>query len=348
MSLSETYWKGWNSRLRCLSWLNLICMTTGIVYAACPQAWPGKGWFDTAVFILYLVTLLSNSLAVYVFHERSRLAAELFCLASVLGMLAMLFGNFSASTDYSLSGKGILQNRLIALIGISVAFGFRDLVFVPDSEAQRREADASDLADSGGRATGLINHQFFPGGGENIFRRKSSFIGAGWPFKEWSLFPCLHFSGQEGIWLVCLLNASAKLAWRRGLLGAGLATFILFMLPILLTPAIIINSERNFTETFHPPVFSSDDQRVFRDSRFDGMSYLLGVKPEKVRIIKNVEYYREETVYKRGGAPVLLMLLCRRVIRGACCRAKASVLISDSRRSLDVWRQGTSECFADG
>ncbi len=164
---------------------------------------------------------------------------------------------------------------------------------MPDSEAQGREADTGDVLRillGVPLALSIITFFFagvkiFAGGRFHLFELAIQGV---------ALFPAFIFLA-EGVWLVCLLNASARLAWRRGLLGAGLATFILFLLPILLTPIIIINSERNFTETFHPPVFSPDDQRVFRDSRFDGMSYLLGVKPETVRMIKNVEYYREET-----------------------------------------------------
>jgi acetyl esterase/lipase len=297
MSQIDAYWKDWRSRLRYLTWLNLVCMATGVVYAACPQAWPGKAWFDSAAFILYLVTLLSDSLAAYVFHERSRLAAELFCLASVLGMMAMLYGNFSASNNYSVSGEGILASRLIALVGyllplISAVFFLHRL---QKPTAGKRLPVGLRILMAVPLVISIINFflagvKIFSGGRFHLLELVIQGV---------ALFPAFIFLA-EGIWLVCLLNASVGVAWRRGLLGAGLATFILFMLPILLTPAIIVNSERNFTETFHAPVFSPDAQRVFRPSRFDGMSYLLGVKPETVRMIKNVEYYREETGTNAG------------------------------------------------
>jgi len=296
-SQNDIRWNTWSPWLRYLGWLNLFCVATGLVYMACPDEWPGKGWFDAMAFVLYLGVLFSNYLTAYVFRGRSRLAAELFCGAGILGMLAMLYGGFSASNNYSISGKDIWQARLIADIGylMPLVVGRWFLCKIGNPTDGKRMPVIFRVLLAVPLILGIFNFllagvKIFSGG---KFHLAELFIQAV------ALFPAFVFLAV-GVWLACLLNASAKRIWPRAALGAGLAGFVLYLLPVLLVPVTIWNADKKFNDAFHPLDFSPAQTKVFRDSRFDGMSYLLGVKPEPVRMIKNVEYYREETGVNQG------------------------------------------------
>jgi acetyl esterase/lipase len=303
MDLSQ---KNVADRVKCLGCWNGAGVVGGLIYLT----WPRPAWLGNLSFVLYLMVLSFNAVTAYRFRAQARGTVQNVCAISMAGMLVMMVGNFLYSNSYSVSWRhlGLEQAMVVAgyvaplLSGIWLA---RRLRRVATSQTGDANVPLPEKRKPGvvrafiGAPLALF---LFVGlvGGLRIFSGHK-FLMQELLVPDMAVFFAFVFL-FAGILLASLLNGltAASRGLGQGIFAFSGATWVLFMLPLLLTPFAIVNAQRSFDGHFQPLTFSAADTQMFRPSPFNGMACLLGVKPEKVRVRKNILYYRGETGVDQG------------------------------------------------